>query len=107
MFFPFDIVWNWFGLIFLSCNNVSIVKFSSENVKNSVDKETTKTRTIVVKDKESQSTEEPSTHTTSSESSKPSNTEKTETPSKPVTENTTSGGTSTEKDKGNDKDKTN
>ena len=77
------------------------------SVKNSVDKETTKTRTIVVKDKESQSTEEPSTHTTSSESSKPSNTEKTETPSKPVTENTTSGGTSTEKDKGNDKDKTN
>ena len=77
------------------------------SVKNSADKETTKTRTIVVKDKESQSTEEPSTHTTSSESSKPSNTEKTETPSKPVTENTTSGGTSTEKDKGNDKDKTN
>ena len=76
-------------------------------VKNSAGKETTKTRTIIVKDKETQTTEKPSTPTTPSEPSKPSNTEKPETPRKPETDNTTSGGnTSTDKEKDKDKEKT-
>ena len=79
-------------------------------VKNSAGKETTKTRTIIVKDKESQPTEKPSTPTTPSEPSNPSNAEKPEIPSKPEADNTTSGGntsTDKEKDKEKDKDKTN
>ena len=69
-------------------------------VKNSLGKETTKTRTIVVKDKEAQT---PETPTTPTEPSNPSTPEKPETPSKPTEENTAGGGASsdkTEADKG-------
>ena len=73
------------------------IKYS---VKNSAGKETTKTRTIVVKDKETNAPEEPTTPST------PTTNEKPETPTKPETDNTTSGNnTSTEKDKEKDKEK--
>jgi len=78
------------------------IKYS---VKNSVGKETTKIRTVIVKDKENQQEETPKTPTTPETPSTPN---KPETPSKPTTDdNTSSGGNkSTEKnDKEKDKDK--
>ena len=75
-------------------------------VKNSAGKETTKTRTIVVKDKEAQTPETPATPTTPTEPSKPTTPEKPETPSKPAEENTTGGDANSDKTEA-EKDKTN
>ncbi len=71
-------------------------------VKNSLGKETTKIRTVVVKDKE---TTNPENSTTPTAPTTPSTPDKPETPDKPSTENTTSGGNTTE-DKNNKENKT-
>ena len=71
-------------------------------VKNSLGKQSTKTRTIIVKDKEST----PTTPTTPTTPSKPTTPTTPTTPTKPTTPttNTTSGG-ATNNDKTDDKDK--
>lgn len=73
-------------------------------VKNSAGKETTKTRTIIVKDKENQQEETPKTPATPETPSTP---DKPETPSKPTTDdNSSSGNKSTDKaEKNKEKEK--
>ena len=74
------------------------------SVKNSVGKETTKTRTVIVKDKDAPKPETPTTPSIPSTPEKPTTPDKPTTPEKPSTDNTTGGGSSTD-DKEKDKEK--